>query len=237
MVSVPLSKTSLRWIRHPVRSSCSEEEDGTGSKLCSVNRMALSWSINGYLSGVDINGPGSSQKSGIFPGGSLTGWCQELISTNQKHSKQSKKHLNSGKNPAQKNGRFPYKFSVFQPLFSFKNSCVSGIINVSNPRRERCFQCKRHPAARAEGYHNTTENNDLWADRTDQISPSCYWRKKQPRKSPSGTGRLSYQKAFRFFQRKKNRWHSGTVAPFWCYVKKKYKLNITNFLLLVYSFN
>ena len=27
-VSVPLSKTSLRWIRHPVRSSCSVEEDG-----------------------------------------------------------------------------------------------------------------------------------------------------------------------------------------------------------------
>ena len=27
----------------------------------------------------------------------------------------------------------------------------------------------------------------------------------QPRKSPSGTGGLSYQKAFRFLQRKKNR--------------------------------
>ena len=131
MVSVPLSKTSLRWIRHPVRSSCSVEEDGTGSKLCSVNRMALSWSINGYLSGVDINGPGSSQKSGIFPGGSLTGWCKELISTSPKHSKQSKKHLDSGKNPAQKNGWFPYKFSVFQPLFSFRNNCISGIIKVS----------------------------------------------------------------------------------------------------------
>lgn len=27
------------------------------------------------------------------------------------------------------------------------------------------------------------------------------------------------------------------LLPGWCYVKKKYKLNITNFLLLVYSFN
>ncbi len=33
--------------------------------------------------------------------------------------------------------RFPYKFSVFQPLFSFRNNCISGIIKVSNPRRER----------------------------------------------------------------------------------------------------
>lgn len=32
----------LKMIRHPVRSSCSVEEDGTGSKLCSVNRMVLS---------------------------------------------------------------------------------------------------------------------------------------------------------------------------------------------------
>jgi len=36
--SVPLSRISLRWIRRPVLSSFSVEEDGTGSKLCSVNR-------------------------------------------------------------------------------------------------------------------------------------------------------------------------------------------------------
>ncbi len=137
MASVPLSKTSLRWIRHPVPSSCSVEEDGTGSKFCSMSRMALSWSINGCLSGVDINGPGSSRKSGIFPGGSLSGWCQELISTSQKLSKQSKKYLGFGKILHRKNGWFPYKFSVFQPLFSFRNGCVSGIIKVPNPRRGR----------------------------------------------------------------------------------------------------
>ena len=34
------SRTSLRWIRRPVLSSFSVEEDGTGSKLCSVNRTA-----------------------------------------------------------------------------------------------------------------------------------------------------------------------------------------------------
>ena len=33
MDSAPLSKTSLRWIRRPVLSSFSVEEDGTGSKL------------------------------------------------------------------------------------------------------------------------------------------------------------------------------------------------------------
>ena len=48
-----------------------------------------------------------------------------------------KKYLDPGKNPAQKNGRFPYKFSVFQHLFSFRNGGISGIIEVSNPRRER----------------------------------------------------------------------------------------------------
>ena len=39
MACVPLSKTSLRWIRHPVQSSFSAKEDGTGSKHCSVNLM------------------------------------------------------------------------------------------------------------------------------------------------------------------------------------------------------
>ena len=38
--SAPLSKTSLRWIRRPVLSSFSVEEDGTGLKPCSANRMA-----------------------------------------------------------------------------------------------------------------------------------------------------------------------------------------------------
>ena len=33
-----LSKTSLRWIRRPVLSSCSVEEDGTGLKPCSGNQ-------------------------------------------------------------------------------------------------------------------------------------------------------------------------------------------------------
>lgn len=41
-VSVPLSKTGLRWIRHLVHPSSSVEEDGTGLKRCSVNRMVLS---------------------------------------------------------------------------------------------------------------------------------------------------------------------------------------------------
>ena len=36
--SAPLSKTSLRWIRRPVLSSCSVEEDGTGLKPCSGNQ-------------------------------------------------------------------------------------------------------------------------------------------------------------------------------------------------------
>lgn len=40
LCAVPLSKTSLRWIRRPVLSSFSVEEDGTGSKPCSANRMA-----------------------------------------------------------------------------------------------------------------------------------------------------------------------------------------------------
>ena len=33
-------ETSLRWIRRPVLSSFSVEEDGTGSKPCSGNRTA-----------------------------------------------------------------------------------------------------------------------------------------------------------------------------------------------------
>ena len=38
----PLSKTSLRWIRRPVFSSCSVEEDGTGLKPCSGNQTVRS---------------------------------------------------------------------------------------------------------------------------------------------------------------------------------------------------
>ena len=105
MASAPLSKNSLRWIRHPARSSCSVEEDETGSKPCSMNRMALSWSINGCLSGEDINGQGSSQRFGISPGESLAGWCQEFVSTSPKRSKQNKTSLDLVKNPAQKKRR------------------------------------------------------------------------------------------------------------------------------------
>lgn len=71
--SVPLSRTSLRWIRRPVLPSFSAEEDGTGSKHCSVNWTASFCSISGCLSTAVINGPESNQRPGIFPGGSLTG--------------------------------------------------------------------------------------------------------------------------------------------------------------------
>src|SRR5699024_8021537 len=51
-------------------------------------------------------------------------------------SKQSEKHLDFSKNPAQKNPEIPCRFGIFQKPFSFSNSSVSGIIKVSNPRRE-----------------------------------------------------------------------------------------------------
>jgi hypothetical protein len=60
-----------------------------------------------------------------------------LILASTKPLKQSETSLDFVKNPAQKNGGFPYKFSVFQPLFPFGNIPVSGIIKRVNPRRER----------------------------------------------------------------------------------------------------
>ncbi|MGN9057919.1 hypothetical protein ACTNA4_16100, partial [Bariatricus sp. HCP28S3_A7] len=56
--------------------------------------------------------------------------------TSQKPSKQSKKYLDFSRNPAQKNPEIPCKFGIFQESFSFSKSPVSGIIKISNPRRE-----------------------------------------------------------------------------------------------------
>lgn len=56
--------------------------------MCYYRRPA-SESIKGCPCPEDINGRENNPKSGIFPGGSLTGRYQESILTNQKHSKQS----------------------------------------------------------------------------------------------------------------------------------------------------
>ena len=44
--------------------------------------------------------------------------------------------MDPGRNPAWKNPEIPCKFGIFQALFSFSKSPLSGIIKESNPRRE-----------------------------------------------------------------------------------------------------
>lgn len=53
-----------------------------------------------------------------------------------KPTKRSEKYLDLSRNPAQKNPEIPCKFSIFQEPFSFSKSPDSGIIKVSNPRRD-----------------------------------------------------------------------------------------------------
>ena len=114
MGSVPLFKTSLRALPHLALSFFSVEEGGTCSRLCSVNWMVSFWIISGHLSTADINGQESSQRSVILPGGSLTGWYQEVTSTSQRTSKWSEKPSEYQQIHAQKSLRIPFKFRIFR---------------------------------------------------------------------------------------------------------------------------
>ena len=64
-------------------------------------------------------------------------WLMAGIDIDQlKPSKQSKKHLDSNKNPAQKNPKIPCRFGTFQESFPFSKSYAFVTIKVSNPRRD-----------------------------------------------------------------------------------------------------
>lgn len=162
----------------------------------------------------DTNGPGSSQKSGIFPGESLTGWCQESISISPKHSKQSKKIWIPVKILHRKIVDFPINSAFFNPCFLLGQ--LYFWYNKGIKFKEKTMASSAKDIQILELRDTITQLRAMIPGQTELIRfLRLVIDKKQPWKSPSGTGGLSCQKAFRFLQRKESRWYSMTTAPFW----------------------
>ena len=75
----------MPWILFQMPCSFSADASATGLKHCILTKMALCCTINGLMP-EDINGQGTPQRSGLFPGRNTGGCSKDLPLTSQRQS-------------------------------------------------------------------------------------------------------------------------------------------------------